>query len=110
MSYDDKEWKKETETLLDFFKAMACLQAGFALEYTSECFYEVEDNELAFIKENFKNKGVSFKQWAEGINFYGNHDDDVIVIMSNYQIFYSSASQEHFDELDKVLSKLGTEL
>ncbi|AWK04160.1 hypothetical protein HYN56_07910 [Flavobacterium crocinum] len=110
MSHDEKEWKKETETLMDFFIAMAFLQAGFALEFNSECFYEIEDNELAFIKENFKNKGVSFKQWAEGINFYGNNDDDVIVIMSDYQVFYSSASQEHFDELDEVLSKLGTEL
>nr|WP_199001486.1 hypothetical protein [Flavobacterium sp. ASV13] len=109
-SYDDKEWKKETETLTEFFTAMAFLQAGFALEFTSGCFYEIEDKELIFIKENYQNKGVSFAQWTDGMNFYGNHNDEVIVVMGSNQIFYSSGSQEHFDELDKVLSKLGTEL
>lgn len=110
MSYDDKEWKKETETLMEFFEAMANLQAGFALEYTPECFYEIDDKDINVIAENYKNKGVSFTQWAEGISFYGNHDDEVIIVMSNNQLFYSSGSQQHFTELDKVLSKLGTEL
>ncbi|MFB9078581.1 hypothetical protein ACFFLS_15220 [Flavobacterium procerum] len=110
MSYDEKDWKQETETLTDFFEAMAFLQAGFALEYTAECFYEIEDKDLKVIVEKYKNKGVSFAQWAEGISFYGNHDDEVIIVMSNEQLFYSSANAEHFDELDKVLSKLGTEL
>ncbi|WP_244248493.1 hypothetical protein [Flavobacterium foetidum] len=89
---------------------MAYLQAGFALEYTPEYFYEIEDTDLKFIADNYKNKGVSFTQWVDGIRFFGNHDDEVIIVMSNEQLFYSSASQEHFDELDKVLSKLGTEL
>ncbi len=110
MSYDEKEWNLETETLTDFFTAMAFLQAGFALEYTAECFYEIDDEGLNFIVENYKNKGVSFKQWTEGINFYGNHDDEVIFVMSNNQIFYSSNIEKHFLELDEVLSKLGTEL
>ncbi|KAF2329609.1 hypothetical protein [Flavobacterium ginsenosidimutans] len=110
MSYDEKEWKLETETLTDFFIAMAFLQAGFALEYTAECFYEIDDEGLNFIVENYKNKGVSFTQWADGINFYGNHDDEVIIVMSNNQLFYSSNTKEHFLEMDKVLSKIGDEL
>lgn len=110
MSYDEKEWNLETETLTDFLIAMAYLQAGFALEYTAECFYEIDDEGLRFIVENYTNKGVSFKQWTEGINFYGNHDDDVIIVMSNDQIFYSSNTENHFLEMDKALSKLGSEL
>ena len=110
MSYDEKEWNLETETLTDFFTAMAFLQAGFALKYTAECFYEIDDKALKFIDENYTNKGVSFKQWTEGINFYGNHDDDVIILMSNDQIFYSSNTENHFLEMDKALSKLGSEL
>lgn len=50
---------------------------------------------------------MSFKQWLEGIKFYGNHDDDVIVIMGGNQMFYATNSQEHFTELDEMLSKLG---
>jgi hypothetical protein len=110
MSYDEKEWNLETETLTDFFTAMAFLQAGFALDFTCDTFYELETEDLDFITQQFSNKGVSFKQWAEGIQFYGNHDDAVIVIMSNNQLFYSSNTEEHFLEMDKVLSKLGTEL
>lgn len=112
MSYDEEEWNLETETLSDFFTAMAFLQAGFALDFTSEGFYELDDKEINFIIDNFKNKGYSLTQWLCGINFYGNYDDDVIVVESTNtnQIFYSANSKEHFDEMDKVLSKLGTEL
>jgi hypothetical protein len=110
ISHDQKEWKLETDTLTDFFTAMAYLQAGFGLEFTLEDFYELNDKELCFIKENFKNKGVSFKQWLGGINFYGNHDDDVIIIESTNQMFYSSNTEGHFIEMDKVLSKLGIQL
>lgn len=109
MSYDEKEWNLETETLSDFFTAMAFLQAGFALDFTSEGFYELGQNELDFITQNFSNKGVSFTQWVEGAKFYGNHDDDVIVIMSHNQMFYASNTESHFLEMDKVLSKLGVE-
>ncbi|WP_286969404.1 hypothetical protein [Flavobacterium sp. UBA4854] len=110
MSYDEKEWNLEANTLTDFFTAMAYLQAGFALDFTSECFYEVDEEALKFIVEHYKNKGVSFKKWMEGINFYGNEDDDVITVMSNDQILYSSNTENRFFEMNKVLSKLGSEL
>lgn len=110
MSYDEKEWNLETETLTDFFTAMAFLQAGFALEFPSNTFYEIEPNDLDFIIKNYSDKGVSFKQWLEGIQFYGNHDDEVIIITGGNQMFYSSNTENHFLEMDKVLSKLGSEL
>lgn len=110
MSTDGKEWNLETETLTEFFTAMAFLQAGFALEFPCNTFYELEQYELDFVVENFRNKGVSFRQWLEGIRFYGNYDDDVIVIMANNQLFYAANTDEHFTELDNVLSKLGVEL
>lgn len=110
MSEDQKTWKLETETLTGFFTAMAFLQAGFALEFPCNTFYELEPDELDFITENFASKDVSFKQWLDGINFYGNYDDDVIVIMAGNQFFYASNSETHFLEMDEVLSKLGEEL
>ncbi|UUF16070.1 MULTISPECIES: hypothetical protein [Flavobacterium] len=110
MSSDEKEWNLETEKLSDFFTAMAFLQAGFALQFPCNTFFELEQKELDFIKENFADKGVGFKQWLDGINFYGNCPDDVIIIMSGNQMFYASNSEKHFAELNKVLSKLGTEL
>jgi hypothetical protein len=110
MSTDEKEWNLETETLTEFFTAMAFLQAGYALEFPCNTFYELEQHELDFVVENFRNKGVSFRQWLEGINFYGNYEDDVIIIMANNQLFYAANTKEHFTELDNVLSKLGVEL
>lgn len=110
MSYDEKEWNLETDTLTEFFTAMAFLQAGFALDFPSNTFYEVEQHELDFISQNFSNKGVSFRQWLDGIKFYGNHDDDVIIVMSNNQVFYAANSKKHFTELNEVISKLGEEL
>jgi len=110
MSYDEKDWDLETETLTDFFTAMAYLQASFALDFTCDTFYKIESNGLDFITQNFSNKGVSFKQWVEGIKFYGNHPDDVIVIINNNQMHYSSNTEKDFLEMDKVLSKLGSEL
>ena len=108
MSYDEKEWNIECESLSDFLYAMACLQAIFVLEYSSNCFYEIEKHELEFIRTNYADKGVSLKQWVTGAEFYGNYDDSVIVIMAGEQMTYSSGSKEHFEEMDKVLSKLGT--
>jgi len=110
MSHDEKEWNLETETLSDFFTAMAFLQAGFALEFTCDTFYKIEPNELDFIARNFTEKRVSFTQWVEGMKFYGNHSDDVIVIINDNQMHYSSNTEKHFLEMDKVLSKLGSEL
>ncbi|KQB38364.1 hypothetical protein [Flavobacterium aquidurense] len=107
MSFDEKEWNLETEKLSDFFTAMAFLQAGFGLEFAGNTFYELEQHDLDFIIKNFSDKGVSFKQWLEGIKFYGNHDDDVIIILGGNQMFYAANSQEHFTDLDEALSKLG---
>lgn len=109
MSYDEKDWNLETETLTDFFAAMAYLQAGFALDFTCDTFYEIEPNELDFITQNFSNKGVSLKQWVDGIKFYGNESDDVIIIINDNQMHYSSNTEQHFLEMDKVLSKVGSE-
>ena len=110
ISYDQKTWLLETETLLEFFTAMAFLQAAFALQFSSESFKELKQTEIDFIVENYKNKNVAFKQWCEGIKFYGNYSDDVIIIMSNNQLFYSANTEEHFCEMDENLSKLGIEM
>ncbi|KQO34624.1 hypothetical protein ASF10_02615 [Flavobacterium sp. Leaf82] len=107
ISEDEKDWYLETESLTEFFTAMAFLQDGFGLKFPSNTFYELEQHDLDFMIKNFSDKAVSFKQWLEGIKFYGNHDDDVIVIMGGNQMFYAANSQEHFTELDEMLSKLG---
>ncbi|OMD22832.1 hypothetical protein BJP48_28400 [Paenibacillus odorifer] len=89
--------------------AMAYLQTVFALEYGCESFYSIEQTDLDFIRENFKNKDISFRHWI-GIEFYGNYDDSIITVMNNddsFNLIFASNDKEHFDEMDRVLSKLG---
>jgi len=107
MSEDEKEWKLEADTLSDFFTAMAYLQAVFALDYGAETFYEIEENDLTYIRNHYANKGVSFKQWTTGIEFYGNYDDSIVSVMGNGQhLLYSSDNKAHFDEMNADLSKI----
>ena len=111
MSEDEKDWRLEADTLCDFFTAMAYLQAVFALDYGAETYYEIEENALAYIRNHYVNKGVAFKQWTTGIEFYGNYDDSIIVVMGGGQhLLYSSDNKEHFDEMNADLSKLGLAL
>jgi hypothetical protein len=109
MSEDEKEWRLETATLSDFFTAMAYLQAVFALDYGSETYYEIEENDLVYIRNHYTNKGVSFRQWTTGIEFYGNYDDSIIIVLGGgQQLLYSSDNKVHFDEMNADLSKLGS--
>lgn len=88
---------------------MAYLQTVFALEYGCESFYSIEQTDLDFIRENFKNKDISFRHWI-GIEFYGNYDDSIITVMNNddsFNLIFASSDKEHFDEMDRILSKLG---
>ena len=108
MSYDEKDWEIESENLYDFLLAMAYLQAVFSLDYRGETFRYITEKDLEFIRENYENKKVTFKQWTQGIEFYSNYDDSIIVIMGGCeQMIYSSRNKEHFIEMDKILSTLG---
>jgi len=109
MSYEEQEWSKETNLLTDFLKAMANLQAVFALQFCSEEFACINNDELKIIKENFKKREFSFSKWI-GIDFYGNRGNDVIAVLKNdgyYDLLYASNNEQHFIEMNKVLNKLG---
>ncbi|KFF03263.1 hypothetical protein ASF10_23330 [Flavobacterium sp. Leaf82] len=109
MSYEEQEWSKETNLLTDFLKAMANLQAVFALQFSSDEFAYINDEELKIIKENFKKRDFSFSQWI-GIEFYGNFENDVIAVQRNtdyYDLIYASNNEEQFVEMNKILNKLG---
>ena len=81
---------------------MACLQATFTLPYSPNIFRDLEESDLLFIQNNFKNKNVRFREWTCGIEFYGNYDDSIIILMGgSEQMIYVSNSKEHFEEMDK---------
>ncbi|GIZ14391.1 hypothetical protein [Capnocytophaga catalasegens] len=109
MSKDEETWEKEFETLTDFFNAMANLQAVFGLDYTSEDFLFINEEELEFIRQNFQKKPFTFSKWI-GIDFYGNSDSDVIAIFNNgtyYDMCYAATNEEDFKEIDSRIGNLG---
>lgn len=109
MSKDEETWEKEFETLTDFFNAMANLQAVFGLDYTSEDFLFINEEELEFIRQNFQKKPFTFSKWI-GIDFYGNADSDVIAIFNNgtyYDMCYAAVNEEYFKEIDSRIGNLG---
>jgi hypothetical protein len=110
ITYDSGgEWQKESETLTGFLTAIAHLQSVFALPFQKEEFSSITPDERDFIRENFQNKGCALPLWLS-IEFYGNHDDSVIVVMKNndaYDLLYASNNKAHFAEMDALLGGLG---
>lgn len=109
MSYEEHEWTKETDLLTDFFNAMANLQAVFAFPFSSEEFVCINTEELKMIESDFKKRDFSFSQWI-GIDFYGNHSNDVIAVQKNgdyYDLIYASQNEQQFKEMDDILNKFG---
>lgn len=109
ISYEEQEWSKETSSLTDFLKAMANLQAVFALQFSSEEFANINNEELKIIEENFKKRDFSFSKWI-GIDFYGNLENDVIAVQKNddyYDLIYASNNEQQFKEMNNILSKQG---
>lgn len=110
-SFNEQEWHLECEKLMDFLEAMAYLQAIFGLDYSPKLFRSVEKEDVDYLHENFANKNVSFRVHCEGVEFFGNHDDTIIMLFESGGYFtYSSSSKDHFDEMDRVLSLLGEEM
>ncbi len=109
MSYEEQKWSKETNLLTDFLKAMASLQAVFALQFGLEEFAYINNEELKIIEENFKKRDFSFSKWI-GIDFYGNLENDVIAVQKNndyYDLIYASNNEQQFIKMNNILSKLG---
>lgn len=109
MSYDEQKWGKETNLLTDFLKAMASLQAVFALQFGLEEFTYINNEELKIIEENFKKRDFTFSKWI-GIDFYGNLENDIIAVQKNndyYDLIYASNNEQQFIKMNNILSKLG---
>lgn len=109
MSYDEKEWGRETSCLTDFFKAMANLQAVFALPFSSQEFLRINKFDLEAIRSKYKKREFCFSKWI-GIEFYGNNENDVIAVMKNddyFDLIFASNDEEQFKGMNKILSEFG---
>jgi hypothetical protein len=102
------EWEDAGISLSGFLHAQALMQAAFSLECSSEEFSFISEEDASLIRKRFLSKGA-FPLW-EGLEFFGNRDDCVIMVMKNgdrYNLLYSSKSEEGFAEMDEALNSLG---
>jgi hypothetical protein len=100
-------WSLESDSVSDFLTSMAHLQAGFALPFSSELCWVDLDN-LPTIWERFAVKAKPFRS-TRGTEFFGNHDDDSVVVMygdDDVWLLYASATEAHFDQIQSVLGEI----
>lgn len=108
-TWDKKEFKLESENLLDFLYAMAFFQAAsWGLEYSSEDLYMISEEQAQLIRRQYKKIKYELHQWMD-VTYYGNYDDEVICMIANsdYDMLYGSSKLQHFDEIKQFVDKLG---
>lgn len=109
MAYDeDKEWVKESETLTEFFIAMAYMQGSLGLPYTYEEMYEIEEDSADKIRNSFKNKHISMNTWMS-VEFYGNNETDIIALIKNdgfYNVACGSLFEKNFNKIEEFINRL----
>ena len=110
VSYNQKEWQVECDTLSEFLLAMAHLQAVFALPYTYEGFKFITSEDLAAIKSHFPKKPFAIRHWLQGVEFYGGATDSIVVLDGGEQLVYASSSESSFEEMDRFLESIGEEM
>ena len=110
VSYNQKEWQVECETLSEFLLAMAHLQAVFALPYTYEGFKFITSEDLDAIKTHFPKKPFAIRHWLQGAEFYGGAADSIVVLDGGKQLVYASSSKSSFEAMDDFLKNIGEEM
>ncbi len=110
VSYNQKEWQVECDTLSEFLLAMAHLQAVFALPYTYEGFKFITSEDLDAIKAHFPKKPFAIRHWLQGAEFYGGATDSIVVLDGGEQLVYASSSESSFEAMDDFLKDIGEEM
>ena len=112
---DNPVWYLESPNLSDFLLTMAHFQAIGQLPFSSPSHYSISADEEKRVKAKFRVLCRPFEH-AWGAVFYGNHDDDSIMIMHDsnnleneeeIELAYSSGAKGHYDEMLAVLDGMG---
>lgn len=107
-NYDGENWHISKSNVREFLISMAHLQGVMCLEYSNEEYLDISPAQSEEIADRFPTKNADSDLYT-GVKFYGNYDDTVIVVMNNHEAFilmYSSATEEHFDEVDRIIGDI----
>ncbi len=101
---DGESFDEESNSLSDFLCTMAYLQGIWGLDYGCEEILDIEKDDVDLIRNKYKKKDIpSLKKWMN-VEFYGNHDDEVIALINNdyyYNLCYAANDEEHFENMDE---------
>ena len=106
----DGDFSPESNTLTEFLNAMSLLQAAsWGLSHASDIFMITEE-QAKQIRNRFTKKPYELKQWME-VSFYGNHDDEVIMLIVNddYDLIFASEDERHYKQMEEFMKTLNLE-
>ena len=101
---DEENWTLGCDNLYDYLHGFAYGNAIGWLDYSG--YFEMNDNGVEFIRNNFKNKNIKLNKWlSDGVDeFYGDYDDTIILLAlekeSGSHLHYASNNETHFKEME----------
>ena len=109
-TYDNGEtWHKTCDSVSDFLISEAYMQSAFSKEYSNEEFYEITNEQIQILAEKFPRADADSDLY-HGVQFFQPYPDTVIMILYNDETYsdllYSSDSEEHFEEIDSMISEI----
>ena len=99
-SFDEEHWEIGCDNLFNYIHGFVYYNAVCYLDYNG--YFDINDNGIKFIRTNFKNKNVLFKNWVVDGNceFYGDYDDTIMMLTAETSLYYASNNKEHFIEME----------
>ena len=108
---DDDPWLLSAPTTSEFLESALLYEGVWQLEYASEEFYWLTDEELAVVQAKLTKHPAVLKNWMEyEITCYSNRPDNLLVIIDvgdQYQCLFGAATEESYVELMEVMEGLG---
>ena len=102
-------WHKTSDSISEFLIAHAYLHAAFSMPYSNEEFYEANVEEVNQIAEAFPHADADSLLFT-GVQFFQPYEDTVIAVLHQeeeyFLVIYSSWNEAHFQEIDKIMSKI----
>ena len=110
VGYDNKNWVKTAETLSDFLTAMYGYQASLCLEYSSEAFYWVSDQEIQLIEQSFSKRQEGLSNWLNfRVDLYEKGEGRIALMHTggDVQMMYAANNEKDFKKIQAVLENIG---
>jgi hypothetical protein len=108
-SFDMKLWEIGCNSLLDYIHGFTYIHAALCLDFSD--YFELSDDGVKFIRNNFKDKNIRFNNWViDGITeFYGDYDDTIMMITTEGPFYYASNNEKHFIEMKNKWKEIDIE-